>query len=212
MKKWLTAMMAAFLVFAFTACAQTSLQETEPQNSTQGHAGTEMTDGYETEPQQEEDKNYAVVYFSATGTTEEIAKKIAEELGADIFEIEPQEPYSAEDLNYGDDSCRANQEMNDEGARPVIRNDLSQVEEYKTIYLGYPIWWGTAPRIIQTFLDSYHLDGKEIYTFCTSGGSGIEQSLSDLISNYPSLNILGGKRFASGDGADTIISWLKELE
>lgn len=88
------------------------------------------------------------MYFSGTGNTREVADLLAKETDADIFEIIPKYMYTSDDLNYNDDNCRANQEMNDESARPAIINDLSAVSEYDVIYLGYPIWWGTAPRII----------------------------------------------------------------
>lgn len=112
----------------------------------------------------------------------------------DIFEIIPENMYTADDLNYNDDNCRANQEMNDDSARPAISNDLSVVSEYDVIYLGYPIWWGTAPRIIQTFIENYDISGATVYMFCTSGGSGIESSISDLQMLYPDINIVDGKR------------------
>lgn len=91
-------------------------------------------------------------------------------LNADLYEIVPAQPYSSDDLNYNNDSCRANLEMNDEDARPEIAKDLSAAENADAIYIGYPIWWGTAPKIIYTFLESYDLSGKAIYLFCTSGG------------------------------------------
>lgn len=112
---------------------------------------------------------------------------MSEELPADIYEIEPAEVYTNDDLDYNNDSCRANQEMDDESARPEIGNDLSTILDYENIYIGYPIWWGTRPRIIQTFLETYDLSGKTIYTFCTSGGSGIEQSVEDLKKGLPGI-------------------------
>ena len=138
-------------------------------------------------------KKPLVVYFSATGTTAEIAKMIAEEADSDIFEIIPKEPYSSDDLNYNGD-CRANREQNDDSARPEIENDLSAVEDYDVIYLGYPIWWGTNPKIIQTFCEGYDISDAEIYTFCTSGSSGIDISISNLKDNY-SLNINCREKF-----------------
>lgn len=149
----------------------------------------------------------AVVYFSATGNTKEVANIIADETKADIFEIIPEQEYSNEDLNYNDDGCRANQEMEDETSRPNIKNDLSKVTEYDDLYLGYPIWWGTCPRIIQTFLEEYDISDSRIYTFCTSGGSGIEGSISDLESLYPNLNIIDGKRFDSITN-ETVKEWI----
>ncbi len=101
--------------------------------------------------------------------------------------------------------------MSDSSARPAIGNDLSEVEKYDTIYLGYPIWWGTAPRIIDTFLNSYDLSGKTIYTFCTSGSSSIDQSISDLKSAYSGLDIRGGTRFDNGTDQSEIAAWLDSV-
>ena len=150
----------------------------------------------------ENETKAAVVYFSGTGNTKAVAEVIAAETGADIYEIVPAEEYTADDLNYNDDNCRANAEMNDESARPAIQNDLSAVSDYDTIYLGYPIWWGTCPRIIQTFLENYDVSAAQIYTFCTSGGSGISKSISDLQTIYPNLNIVDGKRLNGATEAD----------
>lgn len=129
---------------------------------------------------------------------------------ADIFEIIPENMYTADDLNYNDDKCRANQEMNDDSARPAISNDLSVVSEYDVIYLGYPIWWGTAPRIIQTFIENYDISGATVYMFCTSGGSGIESSILDLQMLYPDINIVDGKRLNDATETD-IREWIESL-
>lgn len=129
---------------------------------------------------------------------------------ADIFEIIPENMYTADDLNYNDDKCRANQEMNDDSARPAISNDLSVVSGYDVIYLGYPIWWGTAPRIIQTFIENYDISGATVYMFCTSGGSGIESSISDLQMLYPDINIVDGKRLNDATETD-IREWIESL-
>ncbi len=153
-----------------------------------------------------------VVYFSATGNTKVIAEYIADLENADIMEIEPENPYSSEDLNYNDSSCRANQEMNDDSSRPAIKNDMSAVLDYDVIYLGYPIWWGVEPRIIQTFLDTYDLSGKTVYAFCTSGSSNIDRSVSDINDNYPGVVIADSRRFDSEDGRDVVESWLDELQ
>lgn len=153
----------------------------------------------------------AVVYFSATGTTAEVAKAIAQETGGDLFEIVPQEVYISEDLNYHDDQCRANKEMDDDEARPAISSDLSAVSDYDEVYLGYPIWWGTAPRIIQTVLESTDLSKAAVYTFCTSGGSGIEQSVRDLQELYPDVNLISGKRFTKAS-KDDVRTWIDSLQ
>lgn len=155
----------------------------------------------------EGEKSVAVVYFSPTGTTKAAAEKIAAAAGADIYEIVPKEKYIAADLNYHDDGCRANREMKDASVRPEIASDLSTVPSHDVIYIGYPIWWGTAPRIINTFLEAYDLSGAEIYLFCTSGSSGISTSISDLRAAYPALDIKDGRRF-SGASASEIGAWV----
>jgi len=151
----------------------------------------------------------AVIYFSATGTTERIAKYIREETNADLVKIEPKEPYTSADLNYNSD-CRANKEQNDENSRPEIKNKIN-VKDYDVIYLGYPIWWGTVPRIILTFLDSYNLDGKTVIPFCTSGGSGISKSQSDLKSYKTNIIWKNGKGFNSSSNKSSITSWINEV-
>ena len=112
-----------------------------------------------------------VVYFSATGTTRSVAERIAALTGAQLFEIVPAEPYTAEDLNYGDHSTRATVEQNDPDARPEIANEIS-LEGCATLYLGYPIWWGDSPRILSTFVESHDFTGITVIPFCTSGSSG----------------------------------------
>lgn len=141
--------------------------------------------------------NSAVVYFSATGNTESIAKRISKESNSDIIEIIPKEEYKDEDLDYNSD-CRANREQNDSNARPEIKNKID-ISKYDTIYLGYPIWWGTNPKIILTLLDSYDFTGKTIIPFCTSGSSEIDNSVDALRNYNPKLKIKDGKRFSSKD-------------
>lgn len=142
-----------------------------------------------------ENNNSVVLYFSATGTTKAIAERISKELNCDIIEIVPKEKYKSEDLNYNSD-CRANREQNDSKARPEIENKID-ITKYDTIYLGYPIWWGTNPKIILTLLDTYDFTGKTIIPFCTSGSTGISGSVSDLRDYNSKLTILDGKRFDS---------------
>lgn len=149
-----------------------------------------------------------IVYFSATGNTEELAYKIADVTGSDIYEIVPEDPYTSEDLNYSDDSCRANQEMNDPDARPAIAGGIENIDEYSTIILGYPIWWGTMPRIINTFLDTYDLSGKTILPFCTSGSSGISASVSALRNMCIQSDVTEGFRGTSLTTSAQIQNWL----
>ena len=121
-----------------------------------------------------------VAYFSATGTTRKVSEEIARLSGGDLFEIEAKEPYTVEDLNWMDAKSRSTLEMKDASARPAISRMVENIEEYDMIFLGYPIWWGAAPRIIDTFLESCDFSGKTIYPFCTSGGSGIGRSDESL--------------------------------
>lgn len=196
-KRILGLLLMVVFVFSLSACT------TSENNGNDAAAQTKVE-----QSGQSDSAKTAVVFFSATGTTAEAANLIAEQTDADLFEIVPQKAYTSEDLSYTDDNCRANQEMDNAAARPAIENDLSKVAEYEVIYLGYPIWHGTAPRIIQTFLENYDLSNATIYTFCTSGGSGIEQSIQDLKSSYPDINIADGKRLNDATAAD-IREWIE---
>lgn len=212
MKQFFTLLLSMSVILCLTACG-TPAASVPAEQSMEINSADETTEAQkEVEETTEETADIAVVYFSGTGNTKKAAQLIQAALNADIYEIEPVEPYTTEDLNYNDDNCRANQEMKDDTARPAIANDLSNVLAYDTVYIGYPIWWGTAPRIIQTFLDNYDISGKNIYTFCTSGGSGIEQSISDLQKLYPQITIQDGRRFGSSATADEVDAWLKNNE
>lgn len=188
---------------------QSSHTENKPDSLPEPNSSLKSELDSETDSASSEKKS-AVVYFSATGNTADVAELIAKETGADIFEIVPENAYTSEDLNYNDDNCRANKKMNDDAARPSISGDMSSVSEYDVIYLGYPIWWGTAPRIIQTFLESCDLSRSTVYTFCTSGGSGIEKSIEDLKGLYSNVNIVSGKRFGRAAESD-IKEWLGSM-
>lgn len=151
-----------------------------------------------------------VVYFSATGNTKSLAEKIATETNSDIFEIVPEEPYSREDLNYNDNDCRANREQENDEARPEISSRLENIENYDTIIIGYPIWWGTMPKIINTFLETYDLSGKTIMPFCTSGGSGITSSVNAIRNTCTDSTVTEGLRGSSGTTATQIQTWLND--
>lgn len=134
-----------------------------------------------------------VAYFSYSGTTKRKAEKLSKEVGADTFEIEPAVPYTSKDVNWMDNSSRNVKEHEDASCRPEITAlpDLSGIEE---IWIGYPIWWYTHPRIIETFFDQAELKGKTVHLFATSGGSGITDSMKELRTAYPDVNIVDGKR------------------
>ncbi len=150
--------------------------------------------------------NSVVLYFSATGTTKKIAERIASKSGSELIEIIPKVAYTSDDLNYKSD-CRANREQNDSNARPEIKNTID-ISKYDVIYLGYPIWWGTNPKIILTLLDNYDFTGKTIIPFCTSGSTGISGSVNDLRNYNSLLEIKDGKRFSANDGDDEIINFI----
>ena len=155
--------------------------------------------------------NILIAYFSATGTTKTLAKYAAEILNADIYEIVPKQPYTDEDLAYYTGG-RADKEQNDPSARPAISGSVENMDQYDTILLGYPIWYGQAPRIISTFLESYDFSGKTILPFCTSHSSDIGSSDTDLHSLASNANWLKGKRFASDTSKDIIKKWLDSNE
>lgn len=155
--------------------------------------------------------NTLIVYFSATGTTEGIAEYIAEGLRADIYEIIPEEPYTDADLDYGDNNSRSTLEMNDSSIRPAISGSVDNMEQYDTIYIGYPIWWGEAPRIVDTFVESYDFTDKTVIPFCTSASSGMGSSASGLESLAGSGNWLSGQRFSGNESAETVMEWVNQF-
>ena len=137
-------------------------------------------------------KKVLTAVFSASGVTKRVGEEIARISGGDFFEIIPEEVYTSEDLNWMNKSSRSSVEMNDPSARPGIANIVADMDSYDTVILGFPIWWGVAPRIIETFLESYDFDGKTILPFCTSGGSGVGRSDKALHKNV-SGNVKWGK-------------------
>ena len=152
-----------------------------------------------------------VAYFSATGTTKGVAVNLAEALNADLYEIVPEEPYSAEDLNYNDRSTRATVEQNTPDVRPAIAGSVENMDQYDTVFIGYPIWWGDAPRIVSTFVESYTLEGKTMVTFCTSGGSGIATSERTLREQADGGEWLSGSRFSGGASVEELRDWAAGL-
>lgn len=134
-----------------------------------------------------------VAYFSATGTTKAVAERIAKAAGADLFEIQPASPYTEADLNWRDSLSRSSVEMKDKSSRPAIAKKVENLDQYKTIYIGFPIWWYTAPTIINTFIEENGLAGKNVKFFATSGSSDIGNAVKLFKEAYPDINWLGGK-------------------
>ena len=151
-----------------------------------------------------------VVYFSATGTTAKAAKTIAEITGGTLYEIVPQQVYTADDLDWNDRQSRSSVEMNNPQARPALKDTKPDVAAYDVIFIGYPIWWDQAPRIINTFIESHDLKGKTLVPFATSGGSGISNSVKELRKAYPDLEWQDGK-LLNGSSRNTIQNWVSDV-
>ena len=156
-----------------------------------------------------------VVYFSATGNTKAVAEKIAKFTGSEIMEIEPEEKYTDADLNWHDGESRSSVEMNDEGSRPAIKADSKAFGDYGTVFLGYPIWWGKAPRVLYTFVEKHSFAGKTVIPFCTSGSSPAGESakiLEELTGNKGTWKEWKeAKRFAEHPSESEIGAWLSEI-
>ena len=142
-----------------------------------------------------------VAYFSASGVTARAAHEIAEAVGADLYEICPAEPYTDADLNWTDKKSRSTVEMNDTACRPAIAEPVANMEQYDTVFLGFPIWWYVEPRIVDTFLESYDFSGKTVIPFATSGGSGIGKAEKSLQQHCPKASWKRGKLINSGAAA-----------
>lgn len=208
MKKRISMIMAICLLFSLTACGVDS----GTNSSTEPSIAQSQTEAPSSDPSVEPTEKPAktlVVYFSATGNTKAVAGEIARLTGADLYEIVPAVPYTDEDLNYNNNDCRANQEMNDNPARPAIGSEAIDISSYDTVFIGYPIWWGTMPRIINTFLDTFDLSGKTVLPFCTSGSSGITQSVTDIRTAEPDADVRDGLR-ASGANDSSIENWIAD--
>lgn len=152
-----------------------------------------------------------VVYFSRTGNTEKIAEYLIDITNADSYVINAAVPYTDADIEYNNSSCRANQEQNDKTVRPEIENPLVSLDTYDTIFLGYPIWWGQEPRIIDTFLESYDFSEKTVIPFCTSASSGISTSEKNISALVPIGNQIAGKRFSASASKNDVQTWYDTL-
>lgn len=155
-------------------------------------------------------KKTLVAYFSATGTTMEAASKLAKVANADLHEIIPEVPYTPADLNWRDKSSRSTVEMEDKSSRPAIANRVENMEQYDTVFVGYPIWWYIAPTIINTFLEQYDLTGKTVVPFFTSGGSGAGQTMKYLKPSAPGANWVDPKNL-NYMGEAEMKNWIDSL-
>ncbi len=223
MKKIISIIVTVMILTSLAACkssapAETaaSSAETEAQAGTAAETEVQSETVGETEAQAEAQTGAAsdvlVAYFSATGTTKGVAEKIASVTGGDLYEILADEPYSSDDLNYNDSNSRTTKEQNDKNVRPEIGSEAISLEGYSTIYLGFPIWWGEEPRILDTFAESYSFEGITVIPFCTSGGSGIGRSGSNMEALAGSGTWLEGKRFDGGVSEEDLKAWIDGLK
>ena len=215
-KKFSATLLAFIMVLSFAACAGG--------NETAGNGGnTDSSQGTTEESQisdttldssgsESECGKILVAYFSVTNNTEGVAQKLVDGLGADLYEITPEQPYTDEDLDYGNSKSRTSVEMDDPSARPAISGSVENMEQYDVVFIGYPIWWGEAPRIMSTFIESYDFSGKTIIPFCTSGSSGFGSSDSALRSAASGATWLDGHRFPAGASSEDVLAWAKGLE
>ena len=153
-------------------------------------------------------KKSLVAYFSASGVTAKAAEKIAAAAGADLYEIRPEEPYTPADLNWMDKKSRSTVEMDDPKCRPAIAEAVEDMEQYDTVWVGFPVWWYVEPRIVDTFLESYDFAGKKMIPFATSGGSGIQKAENSLREHCPAADWKPGKLLNGGN----IEAWVKEMQ
>lgn len=157
------------------------------------------------------DKKILVAYFSASGVTARVAKKLAEAIGADLYEIEPEVPYSSADLDWHDKKSRSSIEMSDATSRPAIKGKAVDTEQYDLVFIGFPIWWYVAPTIINTFLEAYDLSGKTIVPFATSGGSGMGKTNEKLAPSCPGATLLKGKMLNGSVSDEELKAWAESL-
>ena len=171
--KRLTSILTVSLVFVLCACAGNNTKQAVGEQSNSANMKKKTT---------------LVAYFSATGTTKAAAEKLAEVVDADLHEIQPAQPYTAADLDWHNKKSRSSVEMEDKSSRPAIKNKVNNMDQYSTVYIGYPIWWYIAPTIINTFVEQYNLEGKTVIPFFTSGGSEAGETMKYLTPSAPKAN------------------------
>lgn len=214
MKKITAFLLVLSMIGTLTACGQNNNETSTATDSivVESIAESAATTNVLQESNVAESGNKVLVaYFSATHTTEGVAEKIADGLNADLYEIVPEQPYTDADLDYNDNNSRSTLEMADASVRPAIAGSVENMDQYDVVFIGYPIWWGEAPRILSTFVESYDFSGKTVVPFCTSGGSGIGSSASNLEQLTSGATWLSGQRLKSSDSEDSIMEWVNGL-
>ncbi len=147
-----------------------------------------------------------IIYFSASGVTKKVAEELSQLVEGDLFEIEPVERYTDADLDWRDQNSRSTIEMNNRDFRPAVSKKVENMGDYDKVVIGFPVWWYTAPTIINTFIEENNLSGKDVYIFVTSGGSGVDGSLKDLRAKYPEIKFVDGKRIQQV--TDDLATWI----
>ena len=205
MKKVITLIMSLFLVLGLSGCSNNSQDESS--NSSTNENKTENTNTTTT------DSKTLVVYYSATGNTEEAANLIAQETNGDLFELEPVEPYSDDDLNWSDENSRVVYEHDHEDARNVelVSTTVENWDEYDRVFIGYPLWWQIAAWPVNSFVENNDFTGKTVIPFCTSSSDGIGESGQLLADMAGTGNWLEGRRFSSSVSQDDIQEWIESL-
>ena len=212
MKKFLAILLTLLLVLGLAACGGNDSEAAEDSSAATNDTATETPADEPEEESTEPAGGTLVVYFSMTGTTRGIAEKIATITGADIYEIKAAQEYTSDDLNYNDSETRATVEQKDPTVRPEIGSGPVSLDGYSTVYIGYPIWWGEEPRIMDTFVESCNFEGKTVIPFCTSGSSSIGNSGKNLAANAGSGNWLDGQRFSGSTTEDELRGWIEGLQ
>lgn len=161
--------------------------------------------------QEEKQMKTLVAFFSATGTTKALAEKVAAVTGGDLYEIKPEVPYTSADLDWTVKTSRSSVEMADKNSRPAIVKDLENASDYGTIYIGFPVWWYTAPTIINTFLETYDFSGKNVVFFATSGGSTVDKANAQFKEQYPAIKWTAGKVLNRATDED-VKAWVESLK
>lgn len=149
-----------------------------------------------------------VCYFSASGVTRRVASNLANSIEGDLFEIEPVDIYTAEDLDWTNKESRSSREMANRSYRPELKNKVNNFNDYEKIVIGFPVWWDVAPTIINTFIESHDFSKREVYVFVTSGSSSVNGSITDLRRTYPNINFVVGKRFNGSESSDEYKSFI----
>lgn len=217
MKKLIALLLSLMLVFSLAACGNNpQAAETEPATSTPVSEETQEPEtSEETEAADTESTGgkTLVVYYSASGNTENVSKVIAKTLGADLFELEPVEPYSNDDLNWTNDDSRVTREHENEDERDVelVSATVDNWSEYDTVFIGYPIWWGIAAWPVDEFIETNDFTGKTVIPFATSASSGMGQSGELLAEMAGTGDWQEGQRFRSGASEDDIVAWVEGL-